>query len=65
MTSVANMAVAPTANYDNKKIIFESCSSFTDCISEVNNTQVDNAKVSHVVRSMYNLIEYSNNIQKN
>ena len=65
MISVANMAVAPTANYDNKKVIFESCSSFIDCISEVNNIQVDNAKDSHVVMSMYDLIEYSNNIQKN
>ena len=60
MISVVNMAVAPTAIYDNKKVIVESCSSFTDCISEVSNTQVDNAKDSHVVMSMYNLIEYSN-----
>ena len=35
-----------------------------DCISEVNNTQVDNAKDIDIVIPMYNLIEYSNNYSK-
>ena len=30
-------------------------------MSEINNTQVDNAKGIYVVMPMYNLIEYSNN----
>ena len=30
------------ANNDNKKVIFKNCAPFTDCISEINNTQVDN-----------------------
>ena len=34
---------------------------FTDCVSEINNTQVDNAKYIDVVMQMYNLIEYSDN----
>ena len=31
----------------------------TDCISELNNTQIDNAKGIDVVMPMYNFIEYS------
>ena len=34
---------------------------FTDWISEINNRQIDNAKETDVVMSMYNLIEYSDN----
>ena len=37
---------------------------FTDCISEINNTQIDNAKYIDVVISMYNLIEYSDDYSK-
>ena len=37
---------------------------FTDCISEIKNTQVDNAKDTDVVKPMYNLIEYSNSYLK-
>ena len=49
------------ANNTNKKVIFKNCAPFTDCISEINNTQVDNANDIDVVMSMYNLIEYSDN----
>ena len=34
------------------------------CISEINNTQVDNAKDIDIVMPMYNLIEYSDNYSK-
>ena len=37
---------------------------FTNCISEINNTEVDNAKDIHIVMPMYNLIEYSDNYAK-
>ena len=33
-------------------------------ISEINNTQVDNAKNIDIVMPMYNLIEYSDNYAK-
>ena len=33
---------------------------FTECISEINNTQVDNEKDLEVAIPMHNLIEYSN-----
>ena len=32
------------ANNINKKVIFKNCAPFTNCISEINNTQIDNAK---------------------
>ena len=49
------------ANNTNKKVIFKNCAPFTNCISEINNTQVDNAKYIDIVMPMYNLIEYSDN----
>ena len=57
-------AASAAANNANKKIIFKNCSPFTDCISKVNNTQVDDAKDSDVVMPMYNLIEYNHNYSK-
>ena len=60
--SVNNTAAAGAdVNNTNKKVIFENCAPFTDCISKVNNTQEDNAKDIDIVMPMYNLIEYSNN----
>ena len=49
------------ANNTNKKVIFKN---FTNCISEINNTQVGNAKDIDIVMPMYNLIEYSDNYVK-
>ena len=45
-------------------MIFKNCAPFTDCISEINNTQIDNAKDIDLVMPMYNLIEYSDNYSK-
>ena len=47
------------ANNTNQKILFKNCSRFTNCISKIKNTQVDNAKDIDIVMPMYNLIEYS------
>ena len=49
------------ANNTNKKVLFKNCAPFTNCISEINNTQVDNAKDIDVLMPMYNLIGYSDN----
>ena len=43
------------------KKIFKNCAPFTNCISEINNTQLDNAKDTDIAMQMYNLIKYSNN----
>ena len=57
--SVENTAGADVdANNVNIKVIFKNCAQFTDCISEINNTQVDNDEDTDAVISMYNLIEY-------
>ena len=57
--SVNNTAAAGAdANNTNKKVIFKNCAPFTDCISKINNIQVDNAK-DNIVMPMYNVIEYS------
>ena len=56
-TSAAGVA----ANNTNKKVIFKNCAPFTDCISGINNTQIDNAKYIDIVMPMYNLIEYRDN----
>ena len=37
-----------------KQAVFKYCAAFTDGITEMNNTQVDNAKDLDVVMSMYN-----------
>ena len=63
--SVNNTAGAGVgANNTNKKVIFKNCAPFTNCITEINNTQIDNAKDTDIVMSMYNLIEYSDNYAK-
>ena len=62
---VNNIAAADAdSNYTNKKVIFKNCAPFTNCTSEINNTQVDNAKDIDIVMPMYNLIDYSNNYSK-
>ena len=63
--SVNNTAAAGAAvNNNDKKVIFKNCASFTNCISELNNKQIDNAKDIDIVMPMYNLIEYSDNYAK-
>ena len=40
-----------------KGVIFKTYAPFTDCIIEVNNTQIENEKNIDVVMLMYNSIE--------
>ena len=63
--SVNNTEAAGAAeNNINKKVIFKNCTPFTNYISKLNNTKIDNAKFIDIVMPMYNLIEYSNNYSK-
>ena len=57
-------AAARQADERDKGVIFKNCAPFTNWISEINNTQVDNAKDIDIVMPMYNLIEYSDNYAK-
>ena len=52
------------ANNTKKKVIFKNCAPFTNCISKINNTQIDNAEYIDTVMPMYNVIEYSDNYSK-
>ena len=57
-------AAARQEDERDKGVAFKNCAPFTNFISEINNTQVDNAKDIDIVMSMYNLIEYSDNYSK-
>ena len=57
-------AAGADANNTNRKVIFKNCTPFTNCVSEINNTQIDNAKDLDIVMPTYNLIEYSDNYSK-
>ena len=57
-------AAARQADERDKVVIFKNCAPFTNCLSEINNTQIDNAKGIDIVMPMYNLIEYSDNYAK-
>ena len=57
-------AEGAAANNNNKKVVFKNCTPFTNCISEINNTDLDNAKDLDIVMPMYNSIDYSVNYSK-
>ena len=48
----------------NKGVVFKNCAPFTNCKSEINNTEIDNAKDIHIIMPMCNLTEYSDNYSK-
>ena len=57
-------ALAAGGGNNNVQQVFKNCAPFTNCISEINNTQIDNAKDIDVVMLMCNLIKYSDNYLK-
>ena len=57
-------AQSADANNNDKKVLFKNCAPFTDCISEIDNTERDSAKDVDIVMPMYDLKEYSNNYLK-
>ena len=57
-------AAAAAVNNTNKKVIFKNCVPFTDCITKINNTQVDYAQKIDEVMPKYNLVEYSDAYSK-
>ena len=63
ITGAGDDVAARQADKRNKEIILKNCESFTR-ISEINNTQVDDAKDLDVGMPKYNLIEYSDNHSK-
>ena len=57
--TVPNTAADRAAANNRSNIIIRNCAPVTNCISEINIIQIDNAKDIDIVMSMYNLIEYS------
>ena len=53
--TVAELAASGRNN--DIQVVFKNCAPFTNYISEVNNTQIDNAKEIDIVMPMYSLIE--------
>ena len=64
ITGAGADAATRQADERDKGVAFKNCASFINCISEINNIQVDNAKDINIVMPMYNLIEYSDNYAK-
>ena len=64
ITGAGADAAGRQAGESDKGVVFKNCAPFTNCISEINNTQVDNAKDIDIVMPMYSLIEYSDNYAK-
>ena len=57
-------AAARQADERDKGKTFNNCAPFINCKTEINNTEIDNAKDINIVMAMYNLIEYSDNYSK-
>ena len=57
-------AIAASVNNTNQKVIIKSCAPFTNCVSEINNRQVDDAQDVDGVMSMYNLVVSSDAYSK-
>ena len=64
ITGEGDNEAARHADERNKSVTFKNCAPFTICISEINNTQIDNCKDIDIIMPMYNLIEYSDNYAK-
>ena len=64
ITGAGNDEATRQADERDKGVAFKNYAPFTNCISEINNTQVDNAKDINIVMPLYNLIECSDNYAK-
>ena len=57
-------AAARQVDKRDKGVVFKDCAPFIRCETEINNTEIDNAKDIDTVMPMYNLIEYSDHYSK-
>ena len=62
--NVVGKGATNTKRATNEQTLFKCGTPIIDCATEINNTQVDNAKDVDVVILMKNLIEYSDNYSK-
>ena len=64
ITGTGAHVAARQADKRYKGVMFKNYAPFPDCISEINNTQIDNAKDLDVVMPMYNLIKHSDSYSR-
>ena len=64
VTGAGTYAAARQADERDKGVAFKNCAPFTNCISEINNIQIDNFKDTDIVLPLHNLLEYSDNYVK-
>ena len=64
ITGVGDDAAARQADERIKVVVFKNCDPIINCKSEINNTEIDDAKDIDIVLPMYNLIESSDNYSK-
>ena len=62
--TVPNTAAPGAAANSRTNIMIKNCAPFTNCVREINNSQMNNVKDIDIVMPMYNLIEYSDNYSK-
>ena len=61
ITVNSTSAADADAKKKKKKVISKNCASFTNCVSKINNTDIDKTKYIDIVMPICNLIEYSDN----
>ena len=64
ITGAGDDAAVRQVDERDKGVAFKNCAPFINCISEINNTQIDNCKDIDIVMPLYNLLEYSDNYAK-
>ena len=64
ITGAGDNVAEKQADERNEGVIFKNYPPFTKCISEINNTQIDNTKNIDVVMPIYNLIDYSDSCSR-
>ena len=64
ITGAGDDAATRQAHERDKGVAFKNFAPFTNSISEINNTKIDNAKDIDIVMSMYKLIKYNDNYSK-
>ena len=64
ITGAGDDTGARQADERDKDVAFQNCAPFTNCISEINNTQIDHCKDVDIVMPLYDLLEYSDNYAK-
>ena len=65
--SIARLLASAAPDNFGEEVVFKNCARYTDCINEINNTQIHNAMDAidiDIVMSMHNLIESSDNYSK-